>query len=117
MIPADRKWAMRAVVADIISTTIQGMDLHYPVLTPQMKTTSRRLRPPFPPKAASRRTSAVTVLPISAAFPLKGNIVGICGRRYFAGIATTTVSCQLRLPDLAVTVTGRGFTAPSVAAL
>ena len=33
VIPADRKWAMRAVVADIISTTIQGMDLHYPVLT------------------------------------------------------------------------------------
>ena len=33
VIPADRKWAMRAVVADIISTTIQGMDLHYPRLT------------------------------------------------------------------------------------
>ncbi len=33
VIPADRKWAMRAVVADIITTTIQGMDLHYPTLS------------------------------------------------------------------------------------
>lgn len=33
VIPADRKWAMRATVADIITTTIQGMDLRYPVLS------------------------------------------------------------------------------------
>ena len=52
MIPADRKWAMRAVVADIISTTIQGMDLHYPVLTAADEDHLKRLRPPFPPKAA-----------------------------------------------------------------
>ncbi|MEZ5115196.1 MAG: polyphosphate kinase 2 family protein [Candidatus Nanopelagicales bacterium] len=30
VIPADRKWAMRAAVADIVSTTITGMDLRYP---------------------------------------------------------------------------------------
>ena len=32
VIPADRKWAMRAAVADIITTTIQGLPLEYPKL-------------------------------------------------------------------------------------
>ncbi|MEZ5185022.1 MAG: polyphosphate kinase 2 family protein [Candidatus Nanopelagicales bacterium] len=32
VIPADRKWAMRAVVSDIITTTIKGLDLEYPEL-------------------------------------------------------------------------------------
>ncbi len=32
VIPADRKWAMRAAVADIITTTIQGLPLAYPKL-------------------------------------------------------------------------------------
>ncbi len=32
VIPADRKWAMRAVVSDIITTTITGLDLEYPEL-------------------------------------------------------------------------------------
>ncbi|MDP4014599.1 MAG: polyphosphate kinase 2 family protein [Candidatus Nanopelagicales bacterium] len=30
VIPADRKWAMRALVADIVSTTVTGMGLRYP---------------------------------------------------------------------------------------
>lgn len=34
VIPADRKWAMRTLVSDIITTTITGMDLKYPVLSP-----------------------------------------------------------------------------------
>ncbi len=33
VIPADRKWAMRAAVSDIITTTITGLDLHYPELS------------------------------------------------------------------------------------
>jgi PPK2 family polyphosphate:nucleotide phosphotransferase len=32
VIPADRKWAMRAVVSDIITTTITSLDLEYPEL-------------------------------------------------------------------------------------
>jgi PPK2 family polyphosphate:nucleotide phosphotransferase len=32
VIPADRKWAMRAAVADIVSTTLASMDLAYPAL-------------------------------------------------------------------------------------
>jgi hypothetical protein len=28
--PADRKWAMRALVAQAISNTIRGLDLRYP---------------------------------------------------------------------------------------
>jgi PPK2 family polyphosphate:nucleotide phosphotransferase len=32
VIPADRKWAMRAAVADIITTTIKDLPLEYPVL-------------------------------------------------------------------------------------
>ncbi len=34
VIPADRKWAMRASVSDIITTTVQGLDLEAPVLPP-----------------------------------------------------------------------------------
>ncbi|MFN8126245.1 MAG: polyphosphate kinase 2 family protein [Candidatus Nanopelagicales bacterium] len=33
VIPADRKWAMRAAVSDIITTTIKGLDLRYPQLS------------------------------------------------------------------------------------
>ena len=32
VIPADRKWAMRAAVADIVTTTLTSMDLAYPSL-------------------------------------------------------------------------------------
>ncbi len=33
VIPADRKWAMRTAVSDIVTTTITGLDLHYPELS------------------------------------------------------------------------------------
>jgi PPK2 family polyphosphate:nucleotide phosphotransferase len=33
VIPADRKWAMRAAVSDIITTTINSLDLAYPTLS------------------------------------------------------------------------------------
>jgi hypothetical protein len=33
VIPADRKWRMRAAVSDVITTTITGLDLHYPELS------------------------------------------------------------------------------------
>ena len=33
IIPADNKWAMRAIVADIITTTLQDLDLKFPVVT------------------------------------------------------------------------------------
>lgn len=34
VIPADRKWFTRALVARIINTTLEGLDLRYPELTP-----------------------------------------------------------------------------------
>jgi PPK2 family polyphosphate:nucleotide phosphotransferase len=30
VVPADNKWATRAIVADIVTTTFQSLDLHYP---------------------------------------------------------------------------------------
>ena len=32
VIPADRKWAMRAAVADIVTTTLTSMKVAYPTL-------------------------------------------------------------------------------------
>ena len=37
VIPADYKWIARTVVADVITTTLQGLDLEYPVVTPEQK--------------------------------------------------------------------------------
>jgi PPK2 family polyphosphate:nucleotide phosphotransferase len=37
VVPADRKWATRAIVADIITTTIQSLDLRYPEVTKEME--------------------------------------------------------------------------------
>jgi PPK2 family polyphosphate:nucleotide phosphotransferase len=37
VIPADNKWVTRAVVADIITTSIRGMDLKYPEVTEEME--------------------------------------------------------------------------------
>jgi polyphosphate kinase 2 (PPK2 family) len=33
VVPADDKWATRALVADILTTTIRKLDLHYPELS------------------------------------------------------------------------------------
>jgi PPK2 family polyphosphate:nucleotide phosphotransferase len=33
IVPADDKWATRAIVAGILTTTIRGLDLHYPEVT------------------------------------------------------------------------------------
>ena len=37
VIPADHKWVTRAVVADIVTTAIRGMDLKYPEVTEEME--------------------------------------------------------------------------------
>ena len=37
VIPADYKWVARTVVADVITTSLQGLDLEYPVVTPEQK--------------------------------------------------------------------------------
>src|SRR5262245_19402165 len=37
VIPADHKWVTRAVVADIITTGIRGLDLKYPEVTPAQR--------------------------------------------------------------------------------
>lgn len=35
VVPADHKWVTRTLVSDIVTTTIQGLDLRYPEVTPQ----------------------------------------------------------------------------------
>src|SRR5262249_25801585 len=37
VIPADQKWATRAVVADIVTSTIRGLDLKYPEITDEQR--------------------------------------------------------------------------------
>ncbi|MGH8550982.1 MAG: polyphosphate kinase 2 family protein [Methylococcales bacterium] len=37
IIPADHKWATRAIVADIITSTLQGLDLKFPELTKEQR--------------------------------------------------------------------------------
>ena len=37
VVPADHKWVSRAVVARVIATTIHGLDLHYPEVTPEQR--------------------------------------------------------------------------------
>jgi hypothetical protein len=37
VIPADHKWVARAVVADIITTAIQDLDLRYPEVTEEQE--------------------------------------------------------------------------------
>jgi PPK2 family polyphosphate:nucleotide phosphotransferase len=37
VIPADHKWITRAVVADVVTTGIRGLDLRYPDVTPEQK--------------------------------------------------------------------------------
>ena len=37
VVPADHKWVTRAVVADIITTTLHSMDLNYPKSTPEQE--------------------------------------------------------------------------------
>lgn len=37
IVPADRKWATRAVVADVLTTTIRSLDLHYPEVTAEQR--------------------------------------------------------------------------------
>jgi PPK2 family polyphosphate:nucleotide phosphotransferase len=37
VVPADYKWVTRAVVADIVTSTIRGLDLKYPEVTPEQR--------------------------------------------------------------------------------
>jgi PPK2 family polyphosphate:nucleotide phosphotransferase len=37
VVPADNKWVSRAVVADILTSTIDSLDLHYPTVTEQQR--------------------------------------------------------------------------------
>lgn len=37
VVPADYKWATRAVVADVLTSAIVGLDLHYPALTDERR--------------------------------------------------------------------------------
>jgi PPK2 family polyphosphate:nucleotide phosphotransferase len=37
VIPADYKWITRSVVADVITTTLRGLDLKYPEVTPEQR--------------------------------------------------------------------------------
>lgn len=35
VVPADHKWASRAIVSDVLARTIESLDLHWPTLTPE----------------------------------------------------------------------------------
>ena len=37
VVPADHKWVTRAVVADVVTTAIRGLDLKYPDVTPEQR--------------------------------------------------------------------------------
>jgi hypothetical protein len=37
VIPADYKWVTRGLVADIVTSSIRGLDLKYPVVNPEKK--------------------------------------------------------------------------------
>jgi hypothetical protein len=37
VIPADYKWVARAIIADIVTSTIRGLDLSYPEVTAEHK--------------------------------------------------------------------------------
>jgi hypothetical protein len=37
VVPADHKWVARAVIADIVTTTIRGLDLSYPEVSAEQR--------------------------------------------------------------------------------
>ena len=37
VVPADQKWVTRSIVADVLATTVKGLDLRYPKVTPAMR--------------------------------------------------------------------------------
>jgi PPK2 family polyphosphate:nucleotide phosphotransferase len=44
VVPADRKWFTRLVVAAALARTLEGLALHYPVVTPQQRTALMQAR-------------------------------------------------------------------------
>ena len=54
VVPADHKWATRAIVADVLVRTIQGLDLQFPAVTDedrhQMQDARRQLESEAPPE-------------------------------------------------------------------
>jgi len=44
IIPADHKWVTRGLVARILASTIDGLDLHYPEVTPEQKAEIEKAR-------------------------------------------------------------------------
>jgi hypothetical protein len=44
VVPADHKWATRAVVADILTTTIGALDLSYPEVTAEQHKSLEKAR-------------------------------------------------------------------------
>jgi polyphosphate kinase 2 (PPK2 family) len=37
VVPADRKWVRDAVVTEVLTQTLEGLDLKWPALTPEMR--------------------------------------------------------------------------------
>lgn len=44
VVPADHKWATRAIVADVVTTAIRSLDLELPKLTPERKSALEKAR-------------------------------------------------------------------------
>jgi polyphosphate kinase 2 (PPK2 family) len=54
VIPADYKWVTRALMAEIVSTTIGDLDLKYPEVTGDRRSCWRRLEPRLRPRIESQ---------------------------------------------------------------
>ena len=44
VVPADRKWAMRAIVAEVIASAVRGLSLEYPPVDDAKREELRRAR-------------------------------------------------------------------------
>jgi polyphosphate kinase 2 (PPK2 family) len=44
VVPADNKWATRAIVADVLTTTLRSLDLRYPEVTQQQREALKEAR-------------------------------------------------------------------------
>jgi PPK2 family polyphosphate:nucleotide phosphotransferase len=58
VVPADNKWVARAVVADILTTTIRSLDLRYPELDEEQRAALLKARAELEAEAATARSKA-----------------------------------------------------------
>ena len=57
VVPADHKWATRAVVADVIASSIRSLDLKYPEVSDEQREWMKNLREKLTEKSVAERAS------------------------------------------------------------